>query len=76
MSADDCSAEPEGRVMVEYEIDPDGNAVDPRVVESEPSDVFNGAALKAIRGWKFEGTGMTQEKQRTVVLFRTNAACE
>ena len=44
----------EGFVIVEFTITPDGNVVEPVVVESEPLRVFDEAALRAIVQWKFE----------------------
>ena len=44
----------EGFVMIEFTITPDGNVVEPVVVESEPSNVFDRVALEAIVQWKFE----------------------
>ena len=44
----------EGFVMVEFTITPDGDVVEPVVVESEPPRIFDEAALQAIIQWKFE----------------------
>ena len=44
----------EGFVTVEFTITPDGNVVEPVVVESKPPRVFDQAALQAIIQWRFE----------------------
>ncbi len=44
----------EGFVRLEFTITRDGNVVEPVVVESEPPNVFDEAALQAIIQWKFE----------------------
>ena len=44
----------EGFVIVEFTITPDGNVVEPVVVESRPPRVFDQAALQAIVQWRFE----------------------
>ena len=44
----------EGFVRLEFTITSDGNVVEPVVVESEPPNIFDKAALQAISQWKFE----------------------
>ena len=44
----------EGFVTIEFTIAPDGSVIEPVVVESEPRNVFDRAALQAIVQWKFE----------------------
>ncbi len=44
----------EGWVLVEFDITPTGQAVDPRVIDYDPSTIFNRAAIKAIKKWKFK----------------------
>lgn len=44
----------EGRVVVEFDIDADGNVINPRVLESSTSTVFHRSVLKAISGYKYE----------------------
>ena len=44
----------EGFVIIEFTITQDGNVIEPVVTESEPSNVFDRAALEAIVQWKFE----------------------
>jgi len=43
----------EGRVLIRVLIDEDGRVEEAEVVESQPAGVFDAAALKAIRGWRF-----------------------
>lgn len=44
----------EGWVDVVYDVAADGTVANPRVADSEPDDVFDAAALAAIREWRFE----------------------
>jgi len=46
----------EGYVTLEFEIEPDGSVSAPRIVASEPANIFNQAALRAITRWKFKPT--------------------
>ncbi|MEE8166895.1 MAG: TonB family protein [Myxococcota bacterium] len=43
----------EGRVLVEFTISKSGSVKDARVIAYEPSKIFNKAALKAVRQWKY-----------------------
>lgn len=43
----------EGSVLVRVLIDEEGRVEEAEVIESEPAGVFDAAALKAIRGWRF-----------------------
>jgi len=44
----------EGFVVVEFTIAADGTVKDPMVLASEPSKIFDRAALRAIRKWKYK----------------------
>lgn len=44
----------EGWVKVEFTITEQGTVKDPVIVESQPADIFDRAALNAIRRWKFK----------------------
>lgn len=44
----------EGSVTVEFALTPDGHTRDIRVVESSPPEVFDEAAISAVRSWRFE----------------------
>lgn len=43
----------EGYAVVRYDIDADGRAVNARVVESQPAEVFDEAALATVASWRF-----------------------
>lgn len=64
----------EGWVDVEFTITPTGAVADPVVVASHPSSIFNRAALRTIRKWKYrpkieDGVGMPQSGIRTRISF-------
>jgi protein TonB len=44
----------EGKVTLEFTISTTGSVVNPLVVSAQPPDVFDEAALQAIRKWKFK----------------------
>ena len=44
----------EGWVKLEFTITRDGNVTDASVVDARPRRVFNRAALRAIRKWRFK----------------------
>ena len=44
----------EGWVKVEFTITKEGTVIDAVIIESKPSSIFNRAALKAIKRWKFK----------------------
>jgi protein TonB len=43
-----------GWVTLSFVVDVDGSVQDVHVVESDPPDVFDDAAMEAARGWRFE----------------------
>lgn len=43
----------EGWVLLEFAIDPLGQAIDPIVVESDPQGTFDRAAINAVKKWKY-----------------------
>jgi len=43
----------EGRVKIEFTVSEEGKVINPIVVAAKPKGVFNRAALRAIRKWKF-----------------------
>ena len=64
----------EGWVEVEFTIGRAGGVEDARVVRSEPSSIFNRAALRAIRKWKYnpkieEGTAIERPGVRVRLKF-------
>ena len=44
----------EGSVRLEFDVDTDGSVLDPYVVESNPSGVFDRAAIKAVRKFLYQ----------------------
>ncbi len=61
----------EGWVKVEFTITEDGAVKDAEVVESQPADIFDQAALRAIRKWKFKAKvidGVAFEQRAIQVL--------
>ncbi len=44
----------EGKVTIQFVIRPDGSVDNPVIVNAEPSDIFEEAALEAIQKWKFK----------------------
>ncbi|MAD48038.1 MAG: hypothetical protein CMQ53_01650 [Gammaproteobacteria bacterium] len=44
----------EGWVKVKFIVEPDGSVSSPQVVQSRPPRVFDSAALRAIKKWKFK----------------------
>ena len=43
----------QGWVVVRYDISRDGRVMNARVDESEPTGIFDEAALKAVRSWRY-----------------------
>jgi len=43
----------EGRVKIEFTVSEEGKVINPIVVAAKPKGIFNRAALRAIRKWKF-----------------------
>jgi protein TonB len=44
----------EGWVKIEFTIDTSGDVTDTTIVASQPTEVFDSEALKAIKKWKFK----------------------
>jgi protein TonB len=65
----------EGRVLVEFTISKSGAVKDAKVIAAEPSNIFNKAALKAIRQWKYNpkilnGKAVEQPGIKIAIPFR------
>jgi len=43
----------QGAVVVRYDVSAEGRVANAQVVSAEPAGVFEEAALKAVRGWRF-----------------------
>ncbi len=69
----------EGTVDVEYGVTTDGRVIDARVVASQPAQVFDEAALVAVRQWHFQapivdGQPQAVERLRSTVRFQLSGA--
>ena len=67
----------EGWVDVQFTISPIGAVVDPIVTESHPSSIFDRAALRTVKKWKYrpkvvDGVGVPQEGIQTRIQFNLN----
>jgi len=65
----------EGRVLVEFTISKSGSVKDAKVVAYEPSKIFNKAALKAVKQWKYNpkivnGKPVEQPGVRIAIPFK------
>ncbi|HMB58535.1 MAG TPA: energy transducer TonB [Xanthomonadales bacterium] len=61
----------EGWVKVEFTITPVGTVQDPRVVDANPSRIFNREAIRAILKWKFKPRvqdGVAVERRATQII--------
>ena len=68
----------EGRVLVEFTISPSGSVEDARVIASEPRNVFDKAALDAVKQWKYtpkieNGRSVERRGLRISIPFRRGA---
>lgn len=63
----------EGYVLIEFNVTPDGEVVNPVVIEASPKNLFERAALKAIKQWQykadFAGTTPDSALARTKMQF-------
>lgn len=67
----------EGKVTVEFVVTRDGRVEDARVVASNPGEVFDSAALEAVRQWTFEpftldGNPVSRELSQTLEFTLKN----
>ena len=62
----------EGWVELAFTVMPNGTVEDVEVRNASPADVFDDAAVRAIRGWRFEPVERNGEKvaQRAMVRLR------
>jgi protein TonB len=65
----------EGRVLIEFTISRSGSVKDAKVIAFEPSKIFNKAALKAVRQWKYNpkvvnGKAVEQPGMRISIPFQ------
>ncbi len=57
-------------MLLEFSVDPNGNVVAPRVIESRPRGVFEEAALEALSKWKYEALGAKTSTLKVRLTFR------
>lgn len=65
----------EGWVIVQFTISETGTVKDPVVVEAEPSDIFDEAALKAVARWRYNprvegGVAVKRVGVQTIIRFQ------
>jgi protein TonB len=65
----------EGRVLIEFTISRSGSVKNPKVVAYEPSTIFNKAAIKAVKQWKYNpkivnGKAVEQPGVQIAIPFR------
>jgi protein TonB len=68
----------EGMVVVRYGVSVDGRVINARVDESEPVEVFDRAALAAVRTWRYnpvirDGEAVAVENVLSTVLFKLDS---
>lgn len=64
----------QGRVLVEFTVDPAGRVRDAQVIAAEPENVFEEAALEAVRQWRYEprvedGRALSRSGVRIAIPF-------
>lgn len=67
----------EGHVTIRFTISPSGSVVDATVIDSAPPGVFDRAALKAIRRWRYDpklvdGKPVARPNQKVTLTFELN----
>ncbi|MGR9054276.1 MAG: TonB family protein [Gammaproteobacteria bacterium] len=63
----------QGHVKVLFTVNEEGNVEEPKVIEAKPSTVFDNAALRAIRKWKFrkkivDGQPVSWQSVQTIIF--------
>lgn len=63
----------EGRVKIVFTVTEDGKVIDPVVIAAKPSGIFDQAALRAIRKWKFnkrlvDGNPVQWQSVQTIIF--------
>ncbi|GAA4856775.1 energy transducer TonB [Luteimonas vadosa] len=66
--ADAYRSRQSGEVEVEFTVNPDGSVSNARVVRSNPSRVFDRAALSAVRQWRFQPVGAPVTTRRSIAF--------
>jgi protein TonB len=65
-----------GWVRVAFEVQPDGRVDDVSVIEADPPRVFNRAAVRAVKRWRFQpssGAGPGSRRLERVIEFQAGA---
>lgn len=65
----------EGWVLLEFAIDPLGQAIEPTVIESDPKGVFDRIAVNAVKKWKYRpmienGKSVVRPGVRQLISFK------
>ncbi len=71
----------EGEVVVAYDVFEDGRVHNARVVSSRPANIFDEAALNAVRSWQFrapvvDGHAQKAKNLHSTVVFKLGGADE
>ena len=64
------SKELEGWVQLTYDVNPDGSITNIEVTDSEPSEIFDEAALQFLRTWRFQPFTHVLDVQRISSVIR------
>ena len=66
----------EGKVVIEFGLTADGGLRDLQVVHAEPTGIFDQAAMRAMRGWRYPAPrgSAEQRRYRQTMVFVLNAA--
>lgn len=60
----------EGYVIIQFGIQADGSTLNPTVVETDNPGVFDAAAIKAVKKWKFEKSDAGFESTKKKLRFQ------
>ncbi len=65
----------EGWVQLEFTVSETGAVIDPQVIDSEPSSIFNRAAIRAVERWKYkpkvvDGVPVARTGVQVVLTFK------
>ena len=65
----------EGWVLLEFTISPNGKAMNPVVIDSDPAGIFDRSAINAVQKWKYrpkteEGRAVPRPGVRQMITFQ------
>lgn len=65
----------EGWVLLEFSVSKTGGVLEPKVIKADPPFIFNKAALRAVRRWKYkpqviDGAAQRQKGVQTLITFK------